>query len=320
VARLLVIGGSGLVGSNIAADARGRHEVTFTYHRAPVMIEGCRAIALDVTDATACASLLAEVKPDIVVNSAACLSAPLLERDWARGQAINVSGTGNLVSATEKVGAVFVHISTDWVFAGDRRVGERYGEDDPIGPVNAYGRSKALAEDIVLRAGLRQCLVARTADVYGVNQSRICHATSSDVVARSGLVLGWAARLAAGIPVALPAAVYQSPSAAWALARQVLDLVETGEEGIFHCAGPDVLNRFELLGLLTRVWELDPKLAVEGSLEDLLIAFGFARGTSNMSVPANVALDVYEVSTVVGAQIEVRAGLKELRAVSSSLF
>ena len=111
---------------------------------------------LDLTDPDSVAAALARYRPSAVVHAAAYTDVRGAETDRARCWAVNVGGTRNLVRALGST--PLVHISTDYVFYGDRG---GYGEDDPVGPVrNYYALSKLAAEEVARLA--ERHLVIRT--------------------------------------------------------------------------------------------------------------------------------------------------------------
>ena len=118
---------------------------------------------LDVTDRAAVAEAVGAA--DVVVHTAAMTDVDGCEHDPERAEAVNAGGAENVAAA----GARVIHLSTDYVFSGTRR-GE-YAEDDPTGPLGAYGRSKLAGERAVLaRPGN---LVVRTSWVYGEGRNFI---------------------------------------------------------------------------------------------------------------------------------------------------
>ncbi|WP_394615574.1 dTDP-4-dehydrorhamnose reductase [Lentzea sp. JNUCC 0626] len=101
-----------------------------------------------------------------VINCAAYTAVDAAETDEDRAFAVNAVGPGLLAEACASLGIPLIHVSTDYVFAGD---GDRpYEPSDPVGPKSAYGRTKLEGEHRVLEAG---GYVVRTAWVYGVNGS-----------------------------------------------------------------------------------------------------------------------------------------------------
>jgi dTDP-4-dehydrorhamnose reductase len=117
---------------------------------------------LDILDADAVAEAIAGA--DLVINCAAYTAVDAAEDDETLAFAINATGPANLAAACTTSGARLVHISTDYVFAGDAT--EPYAEDAPMDPKGAYGRTKAAGETAVRDSGA-DALILRTAYLYG---------------------------------------------------------------------------------------------------------------------------------------------------------
>lgn len=117
---------------------------------------------LDILDADAVAAAVAQA--DLVINCAAYTAVDAAEEDEALALAINATGPAHLAAACAAHGARLVHISTDYVFAGDAT--EPYAEDSPMAPQGAYGRTKATGETAVRTSGA-DALILRTAYLYG---------------------------------------------------------------------------------------------------------------------------------------------------------
>lgn len=116
---------------------------------------------LDITDPDAVA---AAVRPgSVVLNCAAYTAVDAAESDEPAATRVNVDGPRTLAEATARVGARLVHVSTDYVFAGDATV--PYEPDAPTGPRTVYGRTKLAGERAVLAAD-PAAVVVRTAWVY----------------------------------------------------------------------------------------------------------------------------------------------------------
>lgn len=183
----------------------------------------------DLADPSACARLIRDARPDAVINAAAWTAVDLAEGQEAAARVVNGEAPGQMAQACAELGAPFVHISTDYVFSG---AGEApWREDDATAPINAYGRSKRLGEEHVLRRGGR-CAILRTSWVFsrfGANFVR--------------------AMLRAGEGRASLRVVDDQiggPTPASAVARACLDLAGRLREpearpGLYHLAGfPDV--------------------------------------------------------------------------------
>jgi dTDP-4-dehydrorhamnose reductase len=159
---LLVPGGHGQLGRELAARAAAAGAVV----RAPGSAE------LDVTNAgavveavkTLAAAAKAGGSSPVVVNAAAYNAVDAAETDPGRAFAVNADGPRLLAAACSAANVPLVHVSTDYVFAGD--ADRPYETTDPVRPRTAYGATKAAGEDAVLGSGARAWVV-RTAWVYG---------------------------------------------------------------------------------------------------------------------------------------------------------
>jgi dTDP-4-dehydrorhamnose reductase len=152
--------------------------------------------ALDITDAAAVSEALA--RADLVVHAAAMTDVDGCERDPGRAEAVNAGGARNVAAACARV----IHLSTDYVFSGSAP-GE-YAEDDPTGPLGAYGRSKLAGEQAVLARP--QNLVVRTSWVYGEGRNFIRSILAAERAGKALRVVDdqrgrptWAADVAAAI-------------------------------------------------------------------------------------------------------------------------
>ena len=153
-ARWLVVGAGGQLGIDLLAVLRN----------SPDDVKGLTRVDLDVTDAAAVAAAVDAVRPTIIVNAAAYTAVDAAESDEAAAYAANAQAPEHLAKAAVACGARLVHVSTDYVFAGDAST--PYDENAPTAPRSAYGRTKLAGEQAVL-AVAPQAYVVRTAWVYG---------------------------------------------------------------------------------------------------------------------------------------------------------
>ena len=164
--RILVTGGNGQLGNELQRILReGRSEIG----PIPDAYAGAEIVAadvdeLDVTDADAVMAYVTQGGFDLIVNGAAMTNVDGCETAEDAAFRVNAEAPGNLARAAEAVGAKLVQVSTDYVFPGTEP--EPRVEDDPTGPVSAYGRTKLAGEERSLAACSR-CFVVRTAWLYG---------------------------------------------------------------------------------------------------------------------------------------------------------
>lgn len=118
---------------------------------------------LDLTHRDSIIDAIGRARPDIVVSAAAYTAVDKAETEIDLAFAINADGAGHVADAARRCGAPVIHLSTDYVFAGDKD--GPYLETDPTGPKTAYGRSKLAGEQAVAAANPRSAIL-RTAWVY----------------------------------------------------------------------------------------------------------------------------------------------------------
>ncbi len=120
---------------------------------------------LDITDADEVAVAVRAAAPDVVINCAAWTDVDGAEAAEEAAFAVNGPGAGNLARAASAAGAWTIHVSSDYVFDGNKRA--PYVESDPVGPKSAYGRSKLAGEQAVAREAPRAHTVVRSSWLFG---------------------------------------------------------------------------------------------------------------------------------------------------------
>jgi dTDP-4-dehydrorhamnose reductase len=101
----------------------------------------------------------------VIINCAAFTNVDACETQEALATRVNGDGPGHLARTAHRLGAALLHVSTDYVFDGQK--GRPYGEDDPPNPRSAYGRSKRAGEEAILASGLERWFIVRTSWLYG---------------------------------------------------------------------------------------------------------------------------------------------------------
>lgn len=119
---------------------------------------------LDITEPSQIAKMLDLYQPNALVNCAAYTAVDKCESDELTANRVNGTAVGFLAQACKLRDIRLIHISTDYVFDGNNERG--YGEDAPLAPINAYGRSKAKGEHEIM-ANAHQYYLVRTSWLYG---------------------------------------------------------------------------------------------------------------------------------------------------------
>jgi dTDP-4-dehydrorhamnose reductase len=221
--RVLVIGALGQLGTDICATLAGED-----IYKAD--LDG-DTIALDICNADAVKKCVAELCPDIVINTAAEHEVEECEAHPDRAFSVNAIGAFYVAKACDIVKARLVHISTDYVFGGTPPEPLRpYTELDTPAPLNVYGASKRAGEHLVA-AACHDHIIVRTAALYGLSP---CRGKGGRNFVEMMLSLA-----ASGRDIKVVTDIYTSPTCTIALARQLRLLAEKGTPGIYHaaCAG-----------------------------------------------------------------------------------
>jgi dTDP-4-dehydrorhamnose reductase len=155
--RILVTGAGGMLGHDLldAASAAG------------VECLGLAHAELDIADAAEVAAAVQKVAPDVVVNCAAWTNVDGAESEFDAARAINGDGAGNVAAAARSAGVWTIHVSSDYVFEGNKRT--PYVESDPTGPLSGYGRSKLAGEEAVGREAPNAHTIVRSSWLFGAH-------------------------------------------------------------------------------------------------------------------------------------------------------
>lgn len=174
----------------------------------------------DITDIKSAREFISTANPDIIINCAAMTNVDGCETATDVAFKVNAVGVRNLAICAKETGAKFIHVSTDYVFAGD---GEKpYREWDMISPQSAYGASKALGEKYAL-AFCDKTFIVRTAWLYGYIGKNFVK-TVRRVLREKG-------------HITVVNDQRGNPTNANDLAYHILKIAVTQEYGIYHCTG-----------------------------------------------------------------------------------
>ena len=283
-----------MLGSYTAAQSvrrgEGGWETYAAYSAHPVELPGCRMIQLDIRDPGSVSDAMAEIRPDVVIHSAAAVRPDACEQQKADAFGINVLGTYNVLAAAKQVSAHLVHVSTDLVFNGEHNP---FRPEDPVCPVNYYGLTKAAAEAAVVTADTDWAIV-RTTTLYGPRMFPNLNSFSDKVIEslRSGQpVLGYVDEYRPSVPV-------------WNVADVLLEIAERRLTGIYHAVSPDVTTRYQFARKIAEAFGLD---------ESLIKPVSMAEAGVIALRPKVLILDISETaSTLTTRLLGFEEGIREL--------
>ncbi len=243
--RVLITGGTGLLGKHLSESAPRGWEVGVTWHRNLPPEEWRSGFhPLDVRNAPAVEGLVSGFKPDIVIHTASIGSVEDAERSPERVAQVNVEGTAHVARACARSGAFLIHISSNAVFDGEN---PPYSEESPLKAVNRYGEIKIESERRVRESG-GAWLIVRPILMYGWPFPD----------GRENAVTRWLAELERGGRVQAAEDVVSMPLSAFNCAETVWAAAERRLTGALHVAGADRVSLFHFAQETARVFGFDP--------------------------------------------------------------
>ncbi len=244
---VLITGGTGLLGKGMEETAPAGWNILSLHQRAYV-VEDTRAehLILDIREKKAVDRLFEKRTFDCVVHAAGIASVDYVERHYAESLESNIVGTLNVSSACRRAGVPMIYVSTNAVFDGRRAP---YGETDPVGPVNKYGRLKVECERLVAET-LERFTIVRPILMYGWNH----------MVTRPNTATWIYDKLIRGERIKLVTDVRENPLYNLQCGRALWSAVRKEPGGVIHLAGKTAVNRHQFALTLAKVFGLDASL------------------------------------------------------------
>ncbi len=229
--KILLVGVSGQLGSELLATLTACELIKSSQY------------SLDITDHNQCLTQLDKIAPNIIINAAAYTAVDKAEQQREQAFLVNARGPNTLATWCANNHAGLLHISTDYVFAGDKPLFQTYNELDPVGPVSVYGESKLLGETHVQAAMNKDLAIFRTAWLYG-------SAGNNFIKTMLKLTLGQPNR-----QFKVVSDQYGSPTSTLALSQQIKTVLEYNTAsgldaskqafGVFHATSSDYCSWYE---------------------------------------------------------------------------
>ena len=230
--KVAVIGANGQLGSDVAAEFGKNGDVVVPLTHTEIELANLDSVS----------NCLGELQPELIVNTAAMHHVEKCEQDPASAFAVNGMGSRNLALVARELGAVLMHVSTDYVFDGKK--GSPYEEHDPPRPLSVYGNTK-LAGEYFVRAATEKHFVLRTSALYGKKPCR----------AKGGLnfieLMLKLARERGEVKVVDNEFV--TPTATDELARQIVALSRSDAYGLYHATAEGSCSWHQFAG---KIFEL----------------------------------------------------------------
>lgn len=289
MAKFLITGANGQVGYCLTQQLQGEHEILAVGHN-----------ELDIIDQSAVKKAIENFCPNVIINAAAHTAVDRAETEIELSKAINVKGPQYLAEAAKSVGAAILHISTDYVFDGQRA--GKYKESDVTDPQGVYGRTKLEGEQAVAAAN-DKFIVLRTAWVFGEHGNNFVKTMLR--LAKTRDTLGVVADQVGG------------PTYAGDIAKALIQIAEkiiAGEKveyGVYHLTGEPYVSWYEFAKAIFA--EAVSQNVLEKS--PLMNAITTADYPTPAKRPANSCLDLTKIQQVFGIQpSDWQKALKNIKA------
>jgi dTDP-4-dehydrorhamnose reductase len=222
--KVVVIGANGQLGSDVVRVCADQGHAVSTLSHADI----------EIADPESVSRCLGELGPTIVVNTAAMHHVERCEREPGRAFAVNAIGARNLALAVRELDVPLMHVSTDYVFGGDKTA--PYVEEDLPRPLNVYGNSK-LAGEHLIRSTTEKYFILRTSGLCGRNPCRDKGGLNFvDLMLKLARERG---------EVRVVADEVLSPTSTLELARQMLALSASDCYGLYHATAEGACSWYE---------------------------------------------------------------------------
>jgi dTDP-4-dehydrorhamnose reductase len=250
--KIAITGAGGLLGTALLKSAQ-EHEVYSLYNQHEP--RSGFPVRVDLKNLAQLSDELRQIEPDVIIHAGALTDLDLCEKDHKLAKRVNCDATTQIARSARELGAFLVYVSTDYVFDGAKGM---YRETDEPQPVNFYGRTKLMGEQVV-RELLSEYLVVRASVIYGSSPS-------SGKVNFALWVLGSAK---SGRPAVVALDQFVSPTLNINLAEMMMECVEKRLGGTLHLSGATRIGRFDFAMELCKKWSLNPDSIRPAVMEEI---------------------------------------------------
>jgi dTDP-4-dehydrorhamnose reductase len=278
--RLMITGGSGLLGSHLARQAAGNYSVVATYNSRPTTIPGCKLLPLDVKDRRAVRAAVKEIKPDVIIHTVALVNVDYCQEHPEEAKETNAGGAENVALAAKEAGARMIYISTDSVFDGAKGM---YKEEYTVHPINTYAMTKLEGERRVI-ACLPDSVIVRTA-FYGWSGGKSIAPSLAHWVVNS---------LRGKNNINMFTDGFFSPIEVSNLAEALLEIGRKNISGIYHVAGSERCSKYGFGVEIARAFGLEPGLIHPASV---------AQASFKAPRPKDISLDITKAARTIETRL-----------------
>lgn len=252
--KILITGGSGLLGLNVAAYFCGQHRVTLGLHHTQAYLAGVNVIQLPSTTTTDdFASVISATEYDVVIHAAGFTDVDACESDPVTAMNVNAILSRNVAICCRSAGIKLVHISTDHLFDGTQAQSD---ENTVPSPLNQYAITKLLAEQYVAEV-LPEALIIRT-NFFGWGHLK--KRSFSDWIIQS---------LQDEHVINLFDDVFFTPILIHVLAEKIDNLLALNASGIFNVCSDERISKYEFGVKISEIFGFNKNLISSTTVKSL---------------------------------------------------
>ena len=243
--KILIIGGSGFVSTNLIKYLPENWEIFATYNSNIIKSEKIKSFKINLLETPEkIIPIIQNIKPDYIIDTVAFPSVDFCEENHSIADKLHIDATKIISKISNKINSKLLFLSTDAVFEGE--LNKKYFETNIPKPINYYGFTKLKAEEIILSTS-KNNVVLRTSVIYGTGtQSRF-----------TNWILSY---LREKRPVDPFVDQFNSPTLVDDLSQAIVKILKNDISGLFHATGPTCINRYEFALMLAKEFNLDLNL------------------------------------------------------------
>lgn len=243
---ILIVGGTGILGTHLALHLREGYKVYATYHRKRMSIPGVSFLPFNALDRNWIKRIVFKINPDIVIYTAGNEVVEWAESNPRDAERIYTSGAASVSTVAEVLQPKFIYLSNSYVFDGRRG---NYHENDVVLPSTILGKVKVAGENFIKGRSLNYVIV-RSSPIFGRGNGRAL--SFLDLVRN---------RLSQGEPIGVPNFEQHSFAPIYGLVELIVRLVEGGPRNeVLHYGGLTKLTHYEFATAFAKRFGYEPNL------------------------------------------------------------
>ena len=240
----LLIIGNGFLGDNLQKNAINQGLKSH--------ISDYKKSGADVTNISSIEKVIEEEKPRIVINCSAISNIDIIENNPKKAFEVNATGVKNIAIICKKFNLKLIHISTDSVFDGTKKM---YTEKDIPNPINEYSKSKKMGEELI-RKYLKKHVIIRT-NFYGKNpKEKNLYDWVKNQIKNNSEIIGFDD-------------IIFNPLEINNLSKLILELMETNFTGTIHLANNEILTKYQFCKIIAEFFGYSDSKIKQGSIKDV---------------------------------------------------